>query len=146
MTWTCIPVAVIACGAFIVSPLSHRSAFIHAHPIPACVRVAEPCRMVWLPDAHAIPPAHGPTIGDEPWVPGQGFSPGNFYYPEPSFIPADGGAGQSEGTLSPSGPGSPTVGGAPPPPTVPVRVPEPSGMLALVVGMAGIFRVRRHHN
>lgn len=35
MTWTCIPVAVIACGAFVVSPLPHRAAFIHAHPIPA---------------------------------------------------------------------------------------------------------------
>lgn len=154
MTWTCIPVAVIACGAFVVSPLPHRAAFIHAHPIPACVRVAEPCRMVWLPDANAMPPLRGPTIGDEPWTPGQGFSPGNFYYPVPPFMRAEGAAGRSHGAhrertgqseekSPPSGPGLPTGGGILTSPTVPVKVPEPSGMLALVVGMAGIGWVRR---
>lgn len=155
MTWTCIPVAIIACGAFVVSPLPHRAAFIHAHPIPACVRVAEPCRMVWLPDSEAIP-LPGPTIGEEPWTPGPtGLSPGSFYYPTQPFVPAEGGAaarsrrvhtertGQSEGTSPPSGPGLPTGGGIPTLQTVPVKVPEPSGMLALVVGIAGIGWVRR---
>lgn len=156
MTWTCIPVAVITCGAFVVSPLPHRAAFIHAHPVPACVRVAEPCHMVWMPDAHAMPPMRGPTIGDEPWTPGPtGFSPGSFYYPTQPFMPAEGGAaarshgahreraGQSEGTSPPSGPGLPNGGGTPTPPAGPVKVPEPSGMLTLVVGMAGIGWVRR---
>lgn len=155
MTWTCIPIAAIACGAFVVSPLPHRAAFIHAHPIPACVRVAEPCRMVWLPDSEAVP-LPGPTIGDEPWTPGPaGFSPGIFYYPAPPVVPAAGGVAErsrgahrerarhSEGTSPHSGPGLPTRGEIPTPPTMPVKVPEPSGAMVLVVGMAGIGWVRR---
>jgi hypothetical protein len=107
--------------------------------------------MVWLPDAEAVP-LHGPTIGDEPWIPGQGFAPGGFYYPAPPFAEGSaaersrggvGNAGQTAATSPPSGPGLPTGGGTTTAPTVPVDVPEPSGALVLVGGLAGIGWVRR---
>lgn len=86
--------------------------------------------MVWIPGGEAVP-LPGPTIGDQPWVPGQGFAPGSFYYPSPRFVPAEEASSERrrheraryEASL---------------PATPPVNVPEPSGALVLIVGMAGV--------
>lgn len=151
MTWTCIPVSLIACGAFVIAPLPHRAAFMRAHPVPACIRTAEPCHMVWEPDGNAVPLPRGaswhrPTIGDEPAGAAEpnGWTPAGFYrpYPPDDFAPpgreedadrrhqhhADQGG---ENCCAAGGGGSPT------------SVPEPSGLPLLVVAVAALAALRR---
>lgn len=116
MSWHCIPVAVIACGAFVITPIPHTKAFIGRHPVPACERVVR-CHMVWEPDT--LP---------------AGFVPGRMLYlPHP--IPTD----------YPAPPPEPPLYGhwEQPQPGAPVDVPEPSGALALAFGVAALWWVKQ---
>lgn len=114
MSWHCIPVALIACGAFVIAPIPHIGGFVRTHPLPACH--VQACHMVWEPDAR---PAS--------YVPGLIYRPAAPYVPDVSQAP--------DNRL-----GIVVVGV----PSAPVSVNEPSTLALFLLGLVGLTAIFRH--
>jgi hypothetical protein len=139
VSWHCIPLPLIACGAFVVTPIPHIGAFVRAHPVPSCVRTAVPCKMVWEPDSAGRLPYR---IGGAPAAAPQdvAFVPGDFYWPALPVLPG----GTTDLRSRPQPRGEVGVGGDETASAAPAQpVPEPSGLALLAVAMAALFCAKR---